>query len=152
MSADPRPALRARGWIENPDGSMTSPRKKNLPAESAITAKDRKVNSDLLKTSAGISTDEAKLNKLERAFLAWLRSTSPPWIGIQCITLKLADDCRYTPDFWTLGCSLHAHEVKGFMRDDARVKLKVAARMYPMIQFTLVERIKGEWKFTDVKP
>jgi hypothetical protein len=49
------------------------------------------------------------------------------------ITLKLADDCRYTPDFmvverdWTISFS----ETKGFWREDAKIKIRVAAKMYP---------------------
>jgi len=109
------------------------------------------------------STDEEKLNKTERAYLANLRAIGYDWIGIQCITLKLGDDCRYTPDLWTMD-NLHsdipmargrlvAREVKGFMRDDALVKIKVAARMFPFIVFVLVRRQKsGGWETQIVKP
>jgi hypothetical protein len=100
-----------------------------------------------------ISTDEAKLNKTEREFLAYLRSCTPLWIGIQNVTLKLADDCRYTCDFlamWEEG--LEFFEVKGFWRDDARVKIKVAARMFPWARFTAVQRVKGAWKFEEINP
>jgi hypothetical protein len=41
--------------------------------------------------------------------------------------------------------SLQAHEVKGFWTDDARVKIKVAAEMYP-IQFIAIKKEKGEWQ------
>jgi hypothetical protein len=102
-----------------------------------------------------ISTDESKLNKTERAFLQWLRlQPSVAWIGIQNVTLKLADDCRYTPDFlWVnLIGDLEFIEVKGFWRDDARVKIKVAARQFPWARFIAVRRVKGEWKFEEIKP
>ena len=102
-----------------------------------------------------LSTDEAKLNKTERAFLQFLRvARSGCWIGVQNITLKLADDTRYTPDLSCVGTqgNLHFWEVKGFWRDDARVKIKVAARMFPWARFTAVQRIKGEWKFEEIKP
>jgi len=45
-----------------------------------------------------------------------------------------------------------AYEVKGFMRDDAAVKLKVAASLYPWIKFHLVTRKKGEWIIQEVLP
>jgi hypothetical protein len=100
-----------------------------------------------------LSTDEAKLNKTERAFLAHLRNCYHEWIGIQAMTLKLADDCRYTPDFEHFGGhQLIFYEVKGFWRDDARVKIKVAARMFVWARFVAVQRIKGEWKFEEIKP
>lgn len=99
------------------------------------------------------SSDEAKLNKLERAYLCYLRSLKPAWIGIQNISLKLAADTRYTPDLWCLlDSQLSAREIKGFMRDDARVKLMVAARQFPWISFILVTSKNGAWIHTEVKP
>jgi len=99
------------------------------------------------------STDEEKLNKTERAYLAFLRSRRVRWIGIQNITLKLADDTRYTPDFWTIDdCNmLNAIEVKGFFRDDAKVKLKVAARQFPFVTFWVVRRDGTGWTNEHVK-
>lgn len=50
----------------------------------------------------------------------------------QC-TFKLAKDTRYTPDFVTLNKNneLEVVEVKGFWEDDALVKIKVFADMFP---------------------
>jgi hypothetical protein len=94
-----------------------------------------------------LSKDVSKLNKLERDWmgqLAFVKGVSH--IYPQVITLKLADDCRYTPDFVViLDGKLVAYETKGFMRDDALVKLKVAARTFPWIDFILVTRKKGTW-------
>lgn len=99
------------------------------------------------------STDEAKLNKTEWAFLNVLRSRGLQWIGVQNITLKLADDTRYTPDFFYIHDGrLNANEVKGFFRDDAKVKIKVAARLFPWIRFTLVFKSKSGWEYKEVKP
>jgi hypothetical protein len=100
------------------------------------------------------SADEAKLNKTEREYLGLLRSASPAWIGVQAVTLKLGDDCRYTPDFVVLDAAgvLWAHEVKGFMRDDALVKLKVAARKFNWIRFVLARKEKGAWEVKEVSP
>lgn len=55
----------------------------------------------------------------------------------EAVTLVLADRCRYTPDFFVEYADGHLvfEEVKGFWRDDARVKIKVAARLYPMFSF-----------------
>lgn len=100
------------------------------------------------------SADEVKLNKTEKAYLAYLRGLNPIWLGIQNVTLKLGDDCRYTPDFFAidnLGV-LHAREVKGFWRDDAKVKIKVAARMFPFIRFTVAVKTKAGWEHTQIKP
>ena len=106
-----------------------------------------------------LTTDEEKLNKTERAFLAHLRANPGEvgaWIGIQSVTLKLGDDCRYTPDFFCVGSSgAVAWEVKGFMRDDALVKLKTAARAFSWIKFILVKRDKDTpegWIWKPINP
>ena len=95
-------------------------------------------------------TPEDRLNKTEREFLSRLRNDvygHMQHIGIQSLTLQLGFDCRYTPDFWTRmqGGDFRLWEVKGFMRDDARVKLHAAARMFPFWTFVLVQKVKGEW-------
>lgn len=99
------------------------------------------------------SKDEANLNKLERDWLAYLRLSDFLWVGIQSVTLKLGDDCRYTPDFMcvTHGGELVSYETKGFMRDDAQVKVKTAARQFPWIKFSVVRRLKGQWDITEIR-
>lgn len=66
--------------------------------------------------------------------------------GFQRYTLRLGDDYRYTPDFHvvTLDDRLIFDETKGFMRDDARGKIIMAAEMFPHL-FRLVtwDKVKG---------
>lgn len=49
------------------------------------------------------------------------------------ITFKLGDDTRYTPDFVVQECdgTLRCEEIKGFYRDDAKVKGRVFPTKYP---------------------
>lgn len=63
------------------------------------------------------------------------------------ITLKLADDTRYTPDMAIVenDGTLRFEEIKGFWREDSRVKIKVAASLFPC-KFTAMQLVKGEWK------
>lgn len=98
-------------------------------------------------------TDEAELNKTERAFLEKLRGDGYAWIGIQSFKLKLADNTTYTPDFWSFrhGERMIAWEVKGFWRDDARVKIKVAAHQYRFFDFIAVQRKGGQWTEEKIK-
>lgn len=104
------------------------------------------------------SSDVLKLNKTEKQhhqnLLGLQRSGELMWVGVQCVTLKLGDDCRYTPDFVVIhrDGTIEANEVKGFWRDDARVKIKVAARMYPWMIFTAVSKGKGGWEHEVIKP
>lgn len=60
--------------------------------------------------------------------------------------LRLADRTFYTPDFVVVlpNGEIECHEVKGFMRDDAAVKLKVAAELHPF-RFVLAKRVRGQW-------
>lgn len=66
------------------------------------------------------------------------------------VTLKLADDTRYTPDFFIVNAdgSIVCEEVKGFWRDDAKVKIKVAAEQFPYFHFQSFENDRGGWKLT----
>ena len=101
------------------------------------------------------STDEQKLNRTELAFLYWLRATrTHEDIGVQSLTFKLGDDCRYTPDFSAVReRRLYIYEVKGHWEDDARVKIKAAARMFRWACFVAVQKRKGGgWDFELINP
>lgn len=101
------------------------------------------------------TTDEEDLNKTEKRFLSVLRSRGLPWIGIQCVTLKLGHDLRYTPDFTTLdhdGRMTHWDTKGGFVRDDAVVKIKAAARHFRMFRFIIAQWKDGQWDEKLIKP
>jgi hypothetical protein len=58
------------------------------------------------------------------------------------VTFKLADDCRYTPDFQVLrrDGTVEFVEIKGgFVREDARLKIKMAAESQPF-RFTVWQK------------
>lgn len=64
------------------------------------------------------------------------------------IKFRLADNTSYKPDFMvTKNDRIEFHEVKGFMRDDANVKLKVVAELFPEFAFLLVTYKGKEWHF-----
>lgn len=60
------------------------------------------------------------------------------------IKLRLGKNWKttYTPDFQVVTADGHIelHEVKGHWEDDARVKIKVAAEMYPEYKFIAITR------------
>lgn len=101
----------------------------------------------------------AGMNKLEKAYAMALESekrmgTIAAW-RYERITLKLADDTRYTPDFWILEADglTRFDETKGFLRDDARVKLQVAATQFPEFTFRMVKLEKsGAWFVKVIHP
>ena len=55
------------------------------------------------------------------------------WYKFEGLKLRLADNTFYTPDFavMMMDGQMQCREVKGFWTDDARVKIKVAADIYP---------------------
>lgn len=95
----------------------------------------------------------ADMNKTEAAYDAHLwsvRGSVVVWHAFEAITLKLANNTRYTPDFVVQRTSgaIELHEVKGFWRDDARVKIKVAASLFPFRFIAVTARSKkngGGW-------
>ena len=68
------------------------------------------------------------------------------WFRFEGLKLRLADSTFYTTDFAVMLASgqLECHEVKGFWTDDARVKVKVAAEMYPFAFVVVKARAKRE--------
>lgn len=76
-------------------------------------------------------------NKTEQAYEDYLgarqRVGDVLWFKFEGVKLRLADNTFYTPDFAVMLASgqMEMHEVKGFWADDARVKIKVAAELYP---------------------
>jgi hypothetical protein len=69
------------------------------------------------------------------------------WHRFEGLKLRLADSTFYTPDFAVMRADgqIECHEVKGYWQDDARVKIKVAAEMYPF-RFIAVTASKAGWQ------
>ena len=95
------------------------------------------------------------MNKTEAAYDEVLRNRQRngevAWFKFEGVKLRLADNTFYTPDFAVmLACGqMELHEVKGYWQDDARVKIKVAADLYPF-RFIAVQPLPkksgGGWK------
>lgn len=75
-----------------------------------------------------------------------------PWFAYEAVKLRLADKTFLTVDFALIlkDGTFELHETKGFMEEDANVKLKVAAAQYPFV-FRLVRRTRyGQWNITEL--
>jgi hypothetical protein len=76
-------------------------------------------------------------NQLEAAYERELEAQKQRgeilWYQFEGITFKLAKDTRYTPDFVVMlpNGEMECRETKGFWRDDAKIKLKIASAMFP---------------------
>lgn len=95
-----------------------------------------------------------EMNKTEAAYDAFLKlrqmAGEIAWYKFEGVKLRLADSTFYTPDFAVMltDGTLECHEVKGFWQDDARVKIKVAADLYPFRFIALKANAKkngGGW-------
>ena len=101
-------------------------------------------------TTARVPPRPERMNKTEAAYAQVLearrRRGDVREYHYEAQTMKLADDTRYTPDFLVVLASGHVelHEVKGYWRDDAKVKAKVCARMYPY-PVRVARLVKGAW-------
>jgi hypothetical protein len=93
-----------------------------------------------------------KMNGLESRYAALLengmRAGSVLWWAFEGLSLRLADDTRYTPDFAVMAADgvIECHETKGFMREAARVRLNVAAATYPFRFFLVRAGKSGAWQ------
>lgn len=94
------------------------------------------------------------MNKTEQAYAAHLellkRTGDIRAFWFEGLKLRLADKTFYSPDFLVLGRNneVECHEVKGFLMDDANVKIKVAAAQYPF-RFRLVRKRGSIWDYKD---
>lgn len=95
------------------------------------------------------------MNKTEDAYDRHLweqrHTGSILWHKFEGMKLRLADNTFYTCDFAVLPASgvLEMHEIKGRMMDDANVKIKVAASIYPL-RFKIVRKVKAGWDIHEV--
>lgn len=97
------------------------------------------------------------MNRTEAAYAAHLEllkaSGDVLWWKFEGVKLRLAHNTFYTCDFMLLKCDgqVCMDEVKGFMTDDAAVKIKVAASIYPF-QFRIIRKSGSMWKIINVGP
>ncbi|MCC6581865.1 MAG: DUF1064 domain-containing protein [Phycisphaeraceae bacterium] len=93
-----------------------------------------------------------EMNRTEQAYSDHLeirkRAGELAWFRFEGLKFRLADNTFYTPDFSVMLANgeIELHEVKGHWQDDARVKIKIAAEMYPF-RFTAVKKNKTGWEY-----
>jgi hypothetical protein len=102
--------------------------------------------------SRGTRIRQKGMNKTETLFSKLLEGAQAKgeiirW-HFESITLKIAPNTRYIPDFVAVLPNGHwqVFEIKGHLEDDAAVKFKAAAEKFPEISFHMLSRKKGEWK------
>lgn len=70
----------------------------------------------------------------------------------ESVKFRLGTKTWYTPDFLVIANdgTIELHEVKGWMRDDAAVKIKAAASQYPMFRFVVCRKNRAGWQIDEV--
>lgn len=97
-------------------------------------------------------------NKLESDYAAYLdlrkKSGEVADWWYEPGSLKLAYKCYYHYDFLVQlpDGTLECHETKGYMRDDANIKMKVAAHLYSCYIFRVVYWKQRQWDIKEVHP
>lgn len=98
------------------------------------------------------------MNKTEQSYATTLEQKKwageVAWYRFEGVKLRLADNTFYTPDFAVMLANgeMEMHEVKGYWVDDARVKIKIAAEMYPFRFIAIKVNPKkegGGWSIED---
>lgn len=110
-----------------------------------------------MKSSARFALGRLKtgdMNRTEAAYAQRLelqrQAGEVVWWKFEGVKLRLADKTFYSPDFAVMLAdgTIEMHEVKGFWQDDARVKVKVAASLYPF-RFVALTFKRGAWELED---
>lgn len=125
----------------------------------AQTFVDKLVGSTIanLQNASQLPPKVGRMNKLETAYSQLIElerlAGTWQWWAFTPFKLRLAAGAWYTPDFALLDPlgKLVIHETKGHWREAAKVRIKVAAELYPMFRFVAVTRQRakagGNWLF-----
>jgi len=131
-------------------GGKPAGRKSDVPEHLRMLGADTKTSargSGMKSMQALGRLEKGELNKTEEAYRAHLEARrlagEVVWYLFEPFRLTLAPKTTYAPDFLVQLASGHleVHEVKGVWMDDARVKIKVAARLLPVFKFIAVKKV-----------
>lgn len=120
-----------------------------------------KVKAPLAPSGQVIRQSNKGPNKTELRFeqerlKVWLAAGLIQKYEFEAVTLKLANGCKYTPDYWALSFDgrTQFYEIKArrMIWDDAIVKLKVATAKFDSYAFSLCAYEKGVWVIQEVLP
>jgi len=145
----------ASNWTEEDLKALEAKRTKKKTAPATPAKPNAKANLQALGR-----LKEGEMNATETRFHdEWIRprylAGEIVWWRFECITLKIAPDCRLTVDFFVMlnTGELQAIDVKGskaVVQDDALVKLKCASEIFPWPVGMAMPKKKadgGGWEF-----
>ena len=96
------------------------------------------------------------LNKTEARYAAELdylirKGVVVEW-RFEAIKLRLAKKCFFCPDFFVRFSNgrLRFVEIKGFLRDDASIKFKLAREQYAWAEWSMLRYVRGCWESVNI--
>lgn len=94
------------------------------------------------------------MNKLEKSYQEHLHQRMLAGEIVryryEALKFKLAPNTFYTPDFMvTFEDRVEIHETKGFWEEDARIKIKMAAELFPEFVFVGVQWKQKQWIYEE---
>jgi hypothetical protein len=98
----------------------------------------------------GTARKPGTMNRLESEYAAVLTARlhagEVAWFRYESMTFKIGPDCRYTPDFAVMLAdgTIELHETKGFMQEDALVKIKACVELFPFPLVLVTKATKKE--------
>ena len=129
-------------------------RRMGIPEAVIATATERgKPLAEVEKRSSQLPDGMNKTEARYAAELDWLKRENKVvnwWFA--SVKFRLAKRTWYTPDFLVLlaGGVFRFVEIKGFLRDDAAVKFKLAREKYPWAEWLMLRRSKSGWERVNV--
>ena len=100
-----------------------------------------------------VGYDVERMNGLEAKYAAHLETMRRAgkillW-RFESVKFRLADRTWYTPDFYIMrpDGTIEIHETKGWMEEDANIKIKTVAELFPEFLFVLVKWSNNTWQF-----
>lgn len=94
------------------------------------------------------------MNKLEQMYSEHLDSLKKKGVIVgwrfEPINFRLGGGATYKPDFMvTFPGHIEIHETKGFWREAARVRIKVASELFPEFRWLGVQLKGKEWSYEE---
>ena len=138
------------GMLRWTDAQLAAHKARVIPAEPALSGRDRTRALGRLKVGEMNKTEAAYGLELERR----KQAGEVLWSKFEGLKFRLADNTFYTPDYAVMLADgeLQAHEVKGHWEDDARVKIKIAAALFPLRFVAIMAKTKkagGGWELEE---
>lgn len=120
--------------------------------QEAIRAQQQQSHPPVTTTPTAAAVPKSRMNKTEVRYALRLEARRAAGeiveFAFEAITLRLADGVRYTPDFLVVYGDhvLGLEEVKGaYVREDARIKFRVAVEQFPWFRWRWAQWARGEW-------